>query len=86
MTWIYDQSSSIRVETLTVFIIILFIVISVVTIPILCSSWYRATISMKVINKEFNTNYSVEDIFWSENIIRDIQDLKQRKLEIQLKK
>lgn len=44
--------------------------------------WFASFHQVKIINQEFGTHYTQEEIFWASDVIDEIRELKRNRVEI----
>lgn len=47
-----------------------------------CWSWFASEHQAKLINQEFGTNYTREEVFWASDVIEEIRELKRQRIEV----
>ena len=47
-------------------------------------SWYSSGHKAKIINREYNTNYTQEEIFYAEDVIETIREIKRQRNEVKV--
>ena len=52
---------------------------------IFCFAFKSASVKAKIINKAFATEYSTEEIFWAEDVIDEIKQIKRQRIEANIK-
>lgn len=58
-----------------------FLIVYMVLGLIFCFAFKSSSVKAKIINKEFNTQYSAEEIFWAEDVIDEIKQIKRQRIE-----
>jgi hypothetical protein len=53
-----------------------------VTIPFLGYSWVAAKTKAEIINREYGTHYTREEIFYANDVIDTIQQIKRKRIEV----
>lgn len=51
---------------------------------VLCFSWFAAEQQANVINREYGTNYTQQEIFYASNVINTIQEVQRQRNEVTL--
>ena len=51
---------------------------------VLSYNWYSAKHKAKIINREYNTNYTQEEIFYAEDVIETIREIKRQRNEVKV--
>lgn len=47
-----------------------------------CWSWFASEHQAKLINQEFGTNYTREEVFWASDVIEEIHEMKRQRIEV----
>lgn len=56
--------------------------IAAIAYAILAWSWFAADYKAKIINREYNTNYTQEEIFYASDVIETIRQLDRKRIEL----
>ena len=64
------------------FFTIITAVILLISYAILGYSWFAAEHKARILNLEYATNYSQEDIFWASDVIEEIRQLQRKRVEV----
>ena len=60
-------------------------VIAICLIPVLCTmgwEWRASEYKVKVINGQYNTNYTKEEVFYASDVIEEIRKLERKRIEV----
>ena len=85
---IYYVSKSYEQDGFEMFSVLFGIISGTVTLFLLgffsltCWNWYSAEYQAKIINSEYGTNYTREDVLYASNVIDTIQQINRNRVEI----
>lgn len=78
---IQNESDSLLAEVLmAVFGVVLGV--AIFTYVFVGLSWFPAEHKANIINREYGTNYTAEEVFWAEDVIETIQQIDRQRYEI----
>lgn len=49
---------------------------------ILGFAWFSAEYEVNIVNREYGTNYTQEEMFWAANVINTVRELKRDRIEV----
>jgi len=53
-----------------------------VILPILGYEWYASGYQAKIINREYGTNYTKEEVFYAKDVIDTVQQINRKRIEV----
>lgn len=63
----------------------LFSIFLLVVVALSAWSWVSAPVRAEIVNKEFGTNYTAQQIFFAEDVIDEIRELKRTRVSADIK-
>jgi len=81
LIWLGDDCSSAAASISGVIMIVVSVIIWIL-IPLAGYSWVAAKTKAEIINREYGTHYTREEIFYADDIIDTIQQIKRKRIEV----
>ena len=77
----FDEWGSVFVF-MTGLIAVIMGIIMAISYAIVGYSWFAAEYQARLINREFGTEYTQEEVFWASGVIDEIRELQRKRIEV----